>query len=211
MRPLVQKHLNGELVISDGRESLRCGIAEAVRLGELRKLLPTIYTSSIDDGDDNIIRRNLYVILGVLYPNAVISHRSAIEAGPRDGHIVLTYKYTKKVRLPGITVHLMKGKGPLEFDIPFIGGLYLASSERSWLENLQNTKAHEFRKILTKSSFLEYLNSYKNSFGLDDVLERLKKAEALSEEMSLQEEFHKLKSILSDFFSDKNISSIHAV
>jgi hypothetical protein len=40
----------------------------------------------------------------------VVSHRSALEGGvSRDNTIFLTYKYTKRVALPGITIRLLQG------------------------------------------------------------------------------------------------------
>ncbi|MEX0362825.1 MAG: cell filamentation protein Fic, partial [Allomuricauda sp.] len=47
--------------------------------GSIRKIAPRIYTSNFEDAPDNIIRRNLFPILGNLYPGAVLSHRSAFE------------------------------------------------------------------------------------------------------------------------------------
>ncbi len=120
--------------------------------GELKKLVANIYTTSIQEDEGVLLRRNFYVILGMFYSGGVMSHRSAMEAGPKDENIVLTYVYTKKIKLPGMIVHLMKGPGALDGDMPFVGGLYIASPERAWLENLRSTKAHGFRKTLTPES-----------------------------------------------------------
>ena len=50
----------------------------------------------MDDAPEDIVRRNIFYILGQLYPNAVISHRSAFELKPTaEGDIFLTYTYTK--------------------------------------------------------------------------------------------------------------------
>jgi hypothetical protein len=46
---------------------------------EIRKLAPRIYTSNLNDAPEAIIIRNLPMLLGRLYPNAVLSHRSAFE------------------------------------------------------------------------------------------------------------------------------------
>lgn len=39
------------------------------------------------------------------------------------GHIFLTYTYTKKISLPGITLRFIKGNGPIEGDNLFSGPL----------------------------------------------------------------------------------------
>lgn len=196
MRSLLIDKLLGELLISDGTATLGIAINEAIKSGKLRKLAPTIYTTAIEDSDELIIKRNLYTVLGVLYPDAIISHRSAIEIGPRNGHIVLTYKYTKKIRLPGITVHLMKGMGPLPGDIPFEGGLNLASSERSWLENLVPTKAHDFRKTFTKKALDEYLVNFLDAYGLSEIDEKMSKAKRLSASLGFTAEIAELENMI---------------
>lgn len=109
-----------------------------VKSGKLRKIATRIYTSNMDDAPEDIIRRNIFYILGQLYPHAVISHRSAFELKPTsEGDIFLTYKYTKNIELPGIKVHLMKGPMGTAHDMPFIENLYISSTERRMLENLQ--------------------------------------------------------------------------
>ena len=92
-------------------------ITKMKKEGRLIKIAPKIYTTNLNDSPENIIRRNLFFILGELYPSAVMSHRSAFECRPtNDGHIYLTYNYTKKVSLPGITIHLLEGRKALPVD-----------------------------------------------------------------------------------------------
>lgn len=72
-----------------------------IKNGTLRKIAPKIYTTNMKDSPNEIIARNLFYILGHLYPHAVISHRSAFELRPTDtGDIFLTYSYSKKIRFP---------------------------------------------------------------------------------------------------------------
>lgn len=50
----------------------------------------------MEDNPEDIVARNIFYILGQLYPKAVISHRSAFELKPTDTkEIFLTYSYTK--------------------------------------------------------------------------------------------------------------------
>jgi len=121
---------------ADKAESQR--ISRWVRSGLLRKLVPRVYTSNFKDSDRAIIGRNLYLILGKLFTGAILSHRTALEGGPADaGDIFLTYKYSRKAELPGFSVHLLKGPGPVEGDLPFLQGLFMSSAPRAFLENLQ--------------------------------------------------------------------------
>ncbi len=68
--------------------------------GTLRKIISKVYTTNMDDSLENIVRRNIFRILGFLYPYAVISHRSAFELKPtNEGDIYLTYNYTNNSSL----------------------------------------------------------------------------------------------------------------
>src|SRR5688572_25100026 len=90
--------------------------------GKIRKIAPRIYTSNLKESPRSIIQRNLFQVLSHLYPDAVLSHRSAFEYKPTSaGLIFLTHSYTKKVKLPGITISFLKGQGPAEGDNPIAG------------------------------------------------------------------------------------------
>jgi len=120
---------------SNAQESRR--ISRRVKVGELRLLRPRVYTSNLKDESAQIVRRNLALILGQLYPDALISHRSALEGGTLAGpDIYLSYLYTKKIAWPGFTVHLLAGPKPLESDRPHLGKLRLSSRPRALLENM---------------------------------------------------------------------------
>lgn len=100
--------LNHEVVMASSDKTTNNFISKMKKEGRLIKIAAKIYTTNLNDTPENIIRRNLFFILGELFPDAVMSHRSAFECRPTsDGHIYLTYGYTKKISLPGITVHLL--------------------------------------------------------------------------------------------------------
>ena len=99
-----------EIVMATSDKSESAHKTQMIKKGILRKIAPKIYTTNMDDPPEIIIKRNLFYILGRLYPHAVISHRSADEMRPTEsGDFFLTYTYTKNVSLPCVTVHLMKG------------------------------------------------------------------------------------------------------
>ena len=56
--------------------------SKQVQSGNLRKIATRVYTTNMDDAPEDIIRRNVFYILGQLFPKAVISHRSAYELKP---------------------------------------------------------------------------------------------------------------------------------
>lgn len=46
--------------------------------GSLRKIISKVYTTNMDDTLEKIVRRNVFRILGFLYPHAVISLSNAL-------------------------------------------------------------------------------------------------------------------------------------
>lgn len=113
-------------------------IHRAVRRGELRKLHGRLYTRNLTDDADVIIQRNLWTIVGLLCPNAVISHRTALEMRPTEsGTVFLTGTYDRRIHLPSLRIRQIKGPGRLEGDAPFVHSLSVASQARAYLEVLK--------------------------------------------------------------------------
>ena len=107
------------------------------RRGRVVRLAPRIYTTNLTDSPENIVRRNIWTIVGRLWPDARLCHRTALEYAPHDGHVFLGYKYTRKVRLPGVTIHFLATAKTLSTDYHFLEGLCVSSHARALLENLE--------------------------------------------------------------------------
>lgn len=174
-------------------------LSKLVKQGAIRKIASKIYTPNFSDTPEVIIKRNLFMILGKLYPKAVISHRSAFEFEPtQDGHIFLTYTYTKNILFPGITVHLMEGKDGLDEDIPFIEGLYASQRERAYLENMQiSRKRGAESKTLPRKEIVAKLEQFIRVNGEDAINALRDKARHLSVLLEMETEFDKLNHIIS--------------
>lgn len=188
---------------ADKAESAR--ITAMIKEGSLRKIAPKVYTTNLEESPETIIRRNIFYILGQLYPKAVISHRSAFELKPTDeGDIFLTYTYTKNLSLPGVNVHLMQGAMGTERDMPFIENLYISSAERRILENLQKGRARKgVSKCLPKTRIEEHLErilQVNGEQGLNDFRDR---ARVVSRELAMQDEFETLNAIIGALLSTK--------
>jgi hypothetical protein len=96
------------------------------------------------DSDEHIIKRHFFDILKWRFPEAVISHRSALELRPTEsGNFFLTSSYTKKITdFKGIILNVMKGKPAMESDLN-LGDIYASSEWRWMLENMQISKKKE--------------------------------------------------------------------
>lgn len=192
-----------EVIFSSSDKNESKQISKLVKDGKIRKIASKIYSANLTDSPENIIKRNLFIILGKLYPKAVLSHRSAFEFAPTtNGHIYLTYSYSKKIILPGIVIHLIEGKSALPDDNPFIEGLYVSQKERAFLENMQvSRKAGEDAKTLTKEQIEDKLEQYIRVNGEDAINILRDRSRELSIELEMEAEFERLNKTVSALLS----------
>jgi len=197
--------MNHEIVMGTSDKATSKFITQMKKEGRLVKIAPKIYTTNLNDTSENIIRRNLFFILGELYPGAVMSHRSAFECRPTsDGHIYLTYTYTKKIHLPGISVHLLEGHEALQQDYPFMGGLRISCSARAYLENLQTGYARDgVAKCLTQEAVEEKLDKVLQTNGEAELNKIRDAAREIANELDMSKEFQKLDAIIGALLTTK--------
>lgn len=193
-----------ELVFSTPDSAHSRQIHRAVERGELRKLAPRIFTSNLKDTPAKILFRHRFLVVGKLFPGAMITHRSALEGGfSKTGFIVLTYKYTKKITLPGLTIRLIEGPGPLEGDTLFLDNLYIASRARAALENLQPSRG-EFAKSLGREKIDTFLDQLCQIHGESSLSVLRDQARQLAPLLSMQKAFEKLNDIISAILGSHN-------
>ena len=188
-----------EVVFSSSDSKFSKQISRLQKAGKIRKIAARIYTPNFTDSPETIVRRNLFAILGKLYPGSILSHRSALEFQPTSaGHIFLTYTYTKKINLPGVTLRFMEGHGPIEGDNPLSGELYASQMERALLENLQvSRQPGPESKTLTLPEIedrLEQVVRVKGEAGLNELRD---KARIIAENLEMKNEFQKLNKLIS--------------
>lgn len=195
---------------ADKVESKR--ISRLVQSGRLRKIAPRVYTSNLKDAADVIVVRNLYQILSRLFPGAVLSHRTALEGKPtEEGAVFLTYKYARKIRLPGVTVHLLKGKGALEHDMPFLDALFISSRPRAYLENLQVSRSQSgSAKTLSKSILEDNLDRLCQVQGEEALNGVRDKARAIAPTLAMEAQFEKLNGIISAILRSSPASGLES-
>ncbi len=209
------KEILPEILFGSSDKAYSQRVSRWVKSGLLRKLVPRVYTSNFKDDDVTIVSRNLYLILGKLFPGALLSHRTALEGGPtEDGNIFLTYKYSRKVNLPGISVHLLKGPDPTEHDMPFLEGLFISSQPRAFMESLQISRSRSSTpKVLPKATLEDRLDLLCRIQG-EETLNRLRDdARASAKLLHMEDQFKKLNTIISAILGTKSarrLSSHHA-
>ena len=194
-----------EIIFSSSDSATSQQISKLEKEGTIRKLANRVYTSNLEDTPEDITRRNLFHILGHLYPGALLSHRSAFEFAPTaTGQIFLTYTYTRKAQLPGITIRLLAGNKPIKGDTIFSGELYLSQRERALLENMESSrKLGPDSKTLTYPEIEEKLEQIIRVNGEDELNAVRDKARKIAKEVGLTKEFTKLNKIISALLTTK--------
>lgn len=115
----MQHPIYPEIVYASDEPEVSRRISSAIKDGKLRPLVPRVYTSNMEEEDQEILRRNVWMIIGRLFPGALISHRSAFEyrISPLD-NIYLTYTYREVLRWPGVNIRMAEGPPNLVDDPP---------------------------------------------------------------------------------------------
>jgi len=185
---------NREIVFASKNDAESYLLSKGKKDGRLIKIAPRVYTTNPNDSAENIVRRNLFAILGYLFPKAILSHRSAFECHPTDsGDIYITYKYSKRVSLPGITVHLIKGSSPIDGDFPFLDGMYISGTARAYLENLGPDKGG---KNLGQDAIEEKLETMLRTGGESALNNIMDEARGIASQLGMEKEYEKLNHII---------------
>ena len=142
---MIEKKLQSlnEIIVGTAQPETAKLLSRLKREGRVLRLAPRIYTINLTDSAENIIRRNLWTIIGRLWPGARLCCRTALEYAPHEGHVFLAYKYTRKILLPGLTVHLLSTPDSLPSDYPFLDGLKVSSHARALIENLEPDRTQD--------------------------------------------------------------------
>lgn len=180
--------------------------------GLIRKIAPRVYTSRLEEDAEKVIRRNWYRLVSDLFPDAVLSHRSALERTPTsEGFLYLTRSYKNTLTLPGLTLHFLKGPEPLEDDLIFFGNLKVSSLSRAWLENLQRTKGSgDGIKTLRREQFEEKIEAFLRVKGEASVNQVRDRARVIAPFLGMEKEFTALNQLITDLLGtgvSKNIVS----
>lgn len=185
-----------EIIIGTKERSKEIGKLEDQ--GRVRKIAPRIYTSSLEEAPEKIIRRNWYRLVSDLFPDALLSHRSAIERIPTpEGHLYLTRSYKGMVELPGLILHFIKGPAPLEDDMAFFGNLRASGLARACLENLQRTKGSgEDSKTLSREKLEEKIEAYLRVKGEDALNQVRDRAKAIAPQLNMEKELAVLNQLI---------------
>jgi len=185
-----------EVFVSDA--GLAAAVSREVKRGALRKLASRLYTRNLKDPSEEIVRRNLWPLVAAYLPGALIADRTALENRPApDGSVFLVAEHKRAIALPGAVLRPRRGHPPLESDRPFIGGLWLASPARAFLENMRPSRARGgVARTLPKREIEERLDDMLRRGG-QPALQRLRDdARKTAVQLKLPGEFQRLDALI---------------
>ena len=166
--------------------------------GQLRRLYPGIYTDDLVQPLEAIVRRELFALCSLITPGSIISHRSALDGGrpTAAGNVFLTGPNRRDFHLPGVTLRMTKGRGPLDSDIQiptFLGNAFISSQARALLENLTASRGDPAERRTLGSegveTWLDRFISQDISGGINRIRDT---ARAIAESLGLPEQFKQL-------------------
>lgn len=183
-------------------------VNQAVKTGRLRKLGSRLYTKDLKSPPEDIVKRNWYFLLKYYYPDALIADRTAIENKPAaDGSVFIISSKKRETALPGIIFKPRKGIGPLETDKPFLGGCYLSSTTRAYLENMRLSRARSggIARTLSQREMEERLDRILRQHGEEFLNTIRDEARELADKLDARKEFIKLDRLIGALLGTRDL------
>jgi hypothetical protein len=186
-----------------GSESEDRRIRRMAESGEITRIVNGIFFKDEGEPRDIEIRRQWYRLVAKLAPGGVVTDRSGIETKPVQHtemgpyHIYVSAPRSRwSYKLPGLTIHVRSGPGPVEGDIAFMG-THLAGQERRLLDNLASSRSRgEGRRTLGEAAVEAKLDEWCRTSGaqfLDGVRDGARNLAPLLER---EDEFRRLNGII---------------
>jgi len=167
----------------------RCSVAKS----EWVKIYRGIYSDDLTTPVESQIKSSIIPIVKHLFPNSLISHRSAATLKVEDGKFFLTGKNSYQHKLPGVTIIQNKGPKPIESDPIYIG--YPCSSDaRYLLENLQIDRG--LKKSLGQAWVEEKLDQILNVSDESRINEIRDNARQIAKQFKWDKQFFQLENII---------------
>ena len=186
---------------------LSVAVSRATKQGKLRKLASRLYTKNLTDAPEQIVRRNLWPLVASYVPGALIADRTAIENTPaEDGSIFVIANRKRDISLPGITIRPRKGAPPLKDDKPFMGGLYLSSMARAYLENMvpSRKRSGSAARTLSRKELEERLEAMLRRGNPESLNILRDRAREIAPALGLESEYQQLDKLIGALLGTRN-------
>lgn len=174
---------------------------------KIRKIGPRLYTSLPTSKVESVVRAQWSEIVSELFPNALLSHRSALEYKPSSANeIFLTGTTNREIKFPGLTLSFIRGPKALNDDFAF-RKLKASSIPRALLENLSTTKTTA-KRSLSKGELEKRLENILHINGEKELNSIRDRARAIAKKFDWEREFQKLDSVIGALLGTRETSNL---
>lgn len=205
------------IVSPPGTDSRHRLLRRQAAAGKLRSLGHGLYSDDLSAPLERVSQRELLSIVSALVPEGLISHRSALDPGIlSNGLVHLTGPVKRDFQLPGLTLKILKGPGPLPSDIKIPtalpgGAAYRSAIPRALLENLQRRRAADpsQRPTLGQAGVEGWLEKFLSQHD-EMALNRLRdQARGVSQELKWAEELEILDRMIGALLGTRKSALTH--
>jgi hypothetical protein len=183
------------VVFPGGNSTERRRLARLKAQDRIRLVGPRLYVSVPEAETEATVRRSWSTIVAHLFPDALITHRTALEFVPSpSGEVFITASSNREVRYPGLVVKFIRGPGPLPDDPTFLT-IRSSSLARALLENLVARSSARSRVVPIEQ--LEGRLERVLHVGSESELNRIRdRARAIADELGWGSEFKRLDALI---------------
>ena len=176
------------------------GLKKARRI---RSIGPRLYASIAQARTAEAVRGSWMDIVARLYPDALISYRTALEFKPTpDGEIWLTSSTNRVVSYPGLRLRFARGPGPLPDDPKFLT-LRSSSRARALLENLAVARPGSRTRAVPAAALeqrLEQILHLEGEAALNALRDR---AHQIADQLGWQLAYRRLEGLIGAFLGTR--------
>jgi hypothetical protein len=173
--------------------------------GKLHRIAAGIYTKFKGEAVETILMSEWPRLIEHLVPDGVVTDRTAIENKPARGPDGIAHVFVSAVnrrptiKLPGLSIHVREGNGPIDTDIEYMG-TRLASFERLLLDNLVPSRSREGAPTRTagEEGVRSRLRKHLMTHGLSHLKSIPERARPIAQALCRHAELDTLKQIVVD-------------
>lgn len=186
-------------MLAFGAEELGERPSRAVADGRARAIVRGVYTTDLHTPLPQLVRANVWELVGRLVPDALIVDRSA---GPVlfDGDVlfVVSDQRSRDLVLPGLRVAVRRGHAPFDDDPLWMGGLRKSSVPRALAENLAPSRARRgVARTLRDDELATWVAQLAQQYPADRLNRFRDRARDIAAELGLTSRF----ALLQDLFN----------
>lgn len=190
-------------------------IRREAQAGRYTKVIGGVYVENTGEPVESLITREWYKLVGHLVPDGVVTDRTAIEAKPARStsdaqpavaHVFVSAPRSRNIiNLPGLSINIREGAGPVEGDIPYLG-THLAGPVRALLDNLTpSRKVGDIQRTLGMSGVEKKLDEICVQKGADHLNHVRDAARAIAPKIGRETELKVLVGIVGSFLRTKDV------